>query len=61
MRSALGAFAYVPYAVGLGYAVSYGAGHVIEGFVGRAESIVVLAIALLTLALIGRRLLRRNP
>jgi membrane protein DedA with SNARE-associated domain len=61
VANTLGALAYVPYAVGLGYAVSYGAGHLIEGFVGRAESIVVLAIALLTLALIGRRLLRRNP
>jgi hypothetical protein len=49
----------VPYAVGLGYAVSYGAGHVIERFVGRAEPVVVAAIALLTLAYIGRRLFQR--
>jgi hypothetical protein len=47
--------------VGLGYAVSYGAGQTIERFVGRAEPVVVAAIALLTLAFIGRRLLRRAP
>jgi membrane protein DedA with SNARE-associated domain len=57
----LGALVYVPYAVGLGYAVSYGAGHVIEHFVGRAEPVVVAAIALLTLAFIVRRLLQRAP
>jgi membrane protein DedA with SNARE-associated domain len=57
VANTLGALVYVPYAVGLGYAVSYGAGHMIERFVGRAEPIVVAAIALLTLAFIGRRLL----
>jgi membrane protein DedA with SNARE-associated domain len=57
VANTLGALVYVPYAVGVGYAVSYGAGHMIERFVGRAEPIVVAAIALLTLAFIGRRLL----
>jgi len=58
VANTLGALVYVPYAVGLGYAVSYGAGGVIERFVGRAEPVVVAAIALLTLAFIVRRLLR---
>jgi membrane protein DedA with SNARE-associated domain len=57
VANTLGALVYVPYAVGVGYAVSYGAGHMIERAVGRAEPIVVAAIALLTLAFIGRRLL----
>jgi membrane protein DedA with SNARE-associated domain len=59
VANTLGALFYVPDAVGLGYAVSYGAGHVIERFVGRAEPVVVAAIALLTLAYIGRRLFQR--
>jgi membrane protein DedA with SNARE-associated domain len=61
VANTLGALVYVPYAVGLGYAVSYGAGHVIERFVGRAEPVVVAAIVLVTLAFIGRRLLRSAP
>ena len=56
----LGALLYVPYAVGLGYAVSYGAGHVIERFVGRAEPVVVAIIGLVTLAFIVRRLRRAS-
>ena len=58
VANTLGALVYVPYAVGLGYAVSYGAGGVIERFVGRAEPVVVAVIALLTLAFIVRRGLR---
>jgi len=61
VANTLGALVYVPYAVGLGYAVSYGAGSVIERFVGRAEPVVVAAIALLTLAFIVRRRLHRTP
>src|SRR5262245_48463268 len=55
----LGALVYVPYAAGLGYAVSYGAGHMIERFVGRAEPVIVAAIALATLAFIVKRRLQR--
>jgi membrane protein DedA with SNARE-associated domain len=61
VANTLGALVYVPYAVGLGYALSYGAGHVIERFVGRAEPVVAAVIALLTLAFIVRRLLQRGP
>jgi membrane protein DedA with SNARE-associated domain len=61
VANTLGGLVYVPYAVGLGYAVSYGVGHVIEDLVGRAEPIVVTVIALLTLAFIARRLLQRTP
>ena len=59
--NALGALVYVPYAVGLGYAVSYGAGHIIERFVGRAEPVIVAAIALMTLAFVVKRLFHRAP
>lgn len=61
VANTFGALVYVPYAVALGYAVSYGAGHVIERLVGRAEPVVVAVIALLTLAFIVRRLLQRTP
>jgi membrane protein DedA with SNARE-associated domain len=61
IANTLGGLVYVPYAVGLGYAVSFGAGHVIEQLVGRAEPIVVAVIALLTLAFIARRLVQRTP
>jgi membrane protein DedA with SNARE-associated domain len=60
VANTLGALVYVPYAVGLGYAVSYGAGHIIERFVGGAERVIVAAIALVTLAFIVERLLRRG-
>ena len=60
VSNALGALAYVPYAVGLGYAVGYGAGHAIERVLGRAEPYFVAAIALVTLALIARRLIRHR-
>jgi membrane protein DedA with SNARE-associated domain len=61
VANTLGALVYVPYAVGLGYAVSYGAGHMIERLVGRAEPVIILAIALVTLAFVMRRLLQRAP
>ena len=54
----LGALVYVPYAVGLGYAVSYSAGNLIERFLGRAEPVVIAAAVLLTLGLVVRRLLQ---
>ena len=59
--NALGALTYVPYAVGLGYVLGYGAGHVIERAIGRAEPVFVAAIALVTLVLLARRLMRRAP
>jgi membrane protein DedA with SNARE-associated domain len=60
VANTLGALVYVPYAVGLGYAVSYGAGHIIERFVGGAERVIVVAIALVALAFIVERLIRRR-
>ncbi|HEY7250758.1 MAG TPA: DedA family protein [Methylomirabilota bacterium] len=59
--NALGALTYVPYAVGLGYALGYGAGHAIERVIGRAEPVFVAAIAVVTLVLLARRLMRRAP
>jgi membrane protein DedA with SNARE-associated domain len=61
VANTLGALVYVPYAVGLGYAVSYGAGHTIERLVGRAEPVIILVIAFMTLAFIVKRLLQRAP
>ena len=60
VANTLGALVYVPYAVGLGYVISYGAGHIIERFVGGAERVIVAAIALVALAFIVERLLRRG-
>jgi membrane protein DedA with SNARE-associated domain len=61
VANVLGALVYVPYAVGLGYAIGYGAGDVIERFVGRAEPVVIAVIGILTLAFIVRRRLQRAP
>lgn len=62
VANTLGALLYVPYAVGLGYAVSWGAGHLIERFVGRAEPVIVGLIAAMSLAIIVvRRLHRARP
>ena len=58
--NALGALLYVPYAVGLGYAVGYGAGSAIERVLGRAEPFFVVAIVVATLALVARRLRRHR-
>jgi membrane protein DedA with SNARE-associated domain len=60
VSNALGAVAYVPYAVGLGYALGYGAGTVIERVLGRAEPVFVAAIVVVTVALIARRLIRHR-
>jgi membrane protein DedA with SNARE-associated domain len=60
IANTLGALVYVPYAVGLGYAVSYGAGQMIERIVGRAEPIILVIIALMTLAFIVSRLRHRT-
>jgi len=58
VANTLGALVYVPYAVGLGYAVSYGAGNFIERSIGRAEPIAIAFIVLVTLTFIVRRLRR---
>jgi membrane protein DedA with SNARE-associated domain len=60
VSNALGALAYVPYAVGLGYAVAYGAGPAIERTLGRAEPVFVAVLVVVTLALIVRRLRHRS-
>ena len=59
VANTLGALVYVPYAVGLGYAVSYGAGNFIERSIGRAEPIAIAIIVLLTLTFFIVRRLRR--
>lgn len=61
VSNALGALAYVPYVVVVGYAVGYGVGHVIERYVGRAEPFFAGAIVIATLALLARRLIKRAP
>jgi membrane protein DedA with SNARE-associated domain len=60
VSNGLGAVAYVPYAVGLGYALGYGAGTAIERVLGRAEPVFVAAIVVVTIALIARRLIRHR-
>lgn len=55
----LGAALYVPYAVGIGYAIGYGLGAYVER-IRRVEYLVLLAAALVTLGLLGRRALRRR-
>lgn len=60
VSNALGAVAYVPYAVGLGYALGYGAGTAIERVLGRAEPVFVAAIVVVTVALIACRLVRHR-
>ena len=57
----LGALVYVPYAVGIGYAVGYGAGDSIHRLVGRIEPYVIALILIVTLALIVRRRCRPEP
>jgi membrane protein DedA with SNARE-associated domain len=53
-----GALLYVPYAVGIGYAVGYGFGDDIERAIGRLERIGVAAVIVLTLAFVAVRILR---
>ncbi len=57
----LGAAIYVPYAVGLGYAVGYGLGGYVERLrqaAGAIEHLVLGGAILLTLALLARRAMR---
>lgn len=61
LANLLGALLYVPYAVGIGYAVGYGFGGYVERVrhvVGEIEHIVLIAAAILSVALLGRRALR---
>jgi membrane protein DedA with SNARE-associated domain len=58
VANVLGALLFVPAAVGLGYAVGYGLGPAIEPLVGRAESLVVLGAAGLTVAVLAARITR---
>ncbi len=54
----LGALVYVPYAVGIGYAVGYGLGEYVERLrrvVGEVEHIVLAAAVIFTLAFLGWR------
>ncbi len=57
----LGALVYVPYAVGIGYALAYGLGpwlHRTEHIVGKVEHLALLLIALCAVALVARRFIR---
>jgi len=54
----LGALLYVPYAVGLGYALGYGFGDVLQRLEGRVAEVVVSAAIILTLAFVVVRILR---
>jgi membrane protein DedA with SNARE-associated domain len=54
----LGALIFVPYAVGVGYAIGYGLGDDIERLIGRAEWIVLAVALVLTLAVVTVRIVR---
>src|SRR5262245_11322512 len=54
----LGALLYIPCAVGIGYAVGYGFGDNIERVIGRIERVGLGAIVVLTVVVVGVRLLR---
>jgi len=57
----LGAAVYVPYAVGIGYAVGYGLGDYVERLrhvVGRVEHVVLIATAVVAMGLIAWRAVR---
>jgi membrane protein DedA with SNARE-associated domain len=54
----LGALLFVPYAVGIGYALGYGLGDDIERLIGRAEWIVLAVVLVLTLAVVTVRIVR---
>ncbi len=57
----LGAALYVPFAVGIGYAIGYGLGEYVERVrhvVGEVEHVVLIAATIFTLAFLARRALR---
>lgn len=61
--NALGAILYVPSMVGAGYAIGMGLSDYVKRFeraVGKFEHVVLIAAILLTLALLGRRILRAS-
>jgi membrane protein DedA with SNARE-associated domain len=58
VANVLGALLFVPYAVGLGYAVGYGLGPSIERLGGRAEALGLLAAAGLIVGVLGLRITR---
>jgi len=53
----LGALLYVPYAVGIGYAIGYGLGPYVER-IERVEYLVLIGATIFALALLGWRVLR---
>jgi membrane protein DedA with SNARE-associated domain len=62
IANVLGALAYVPYAVGIGYGVGWGFGDVIQGLVVRRIDHIVLGVLVaMTLVLAAVRLLRARP
>ena len=65
MANMLGALAYVPYVVGIGYAVGYGLGTYVERVrhvVGEVEAIILITVIILGAALMGWRLWQvRHP
>jgi hypothetical protein len=57
----VGAALYVPYAVGVGYAVGYWLGEYVERFrhvLGEVEHVVLVGAAIAALAVLARRALR---
>ncbi len=57
VANALGAAVFVPYAVGLGYAIGYGMGDYVERF-RHIEHVILIAAIICALALVGWRMLR---
>jgi len=54
----LGALVYVPYAVGIGYAIGYGFGDAIHHAVGSLRHLAVIGLLTLTFFIAGSRILR---
>jgi membrane protein DedA with SNARE-associated domain len=62
IANVLGALAYVPYAVGIGYGVGWGFGDAIQRLVARRIDHIVLGVLVaITLGLGAIRLLRARP
>ncbi len=58
MANVLGALLFVPYAVGIGYAIGYGFGDHLERLIGRVEHIVVAVALVAALAVVTFRIIR---
>jgi membrane protein DedA with SNARE-associated domain len=54
----LGALVYIPFAVGVGYAVGYGFGDDIERLIGRAERIVLVTVLAVTVGVLAIRIIQ---